>query len=80
MKELDTGTELDATECAEVTSAELGSGTDLGIGRGRWMERSRDGSARVRSRGTGRGRCGQNPSCDRERGYIAQSSTSDTDE
>ena len=41
--ELDTGMELDATEYAEVAGAELGGGTDLGSGRGRWMERSCDG-------------------------------------
>jgi hypothetical protein len=35
---LGTGTELDATECAELVG-----GTDLGSGRGRWMKRSYDG-------------------------------------
>jgi hypothetical protein len=40
---LGTGTELDATECAEVAGVELGGGTDLGRDRGRWMERSCDG-------------------------------------
>jgi hypothetical protein len=41
--EIDTGAELDATECAEVAGAELVAGIDLGSGRGRWMERSHDG-------------------------------------
>ena len=41
--ELDAGAELDATECSEVASAELGGGTDLGSGRGRWMECSCNG-------------------------------------
>jgi hypothetical protein len=40
--ELDTGAELDATECAEVTGAELFAGMDLGSGCNRWMERSLD--------------------------------------
>jgi hypothetical protein len=40
--ELDTGAELDGTECAEVTGAELIVGMDLGSGRNRWMERSLD--------------------------------------
>ena len=41
--ELDTGAELDATECAEVAGAELISVTNLDSGRDRWMEHSRDG-------------------------------------
>jgi hypothetical protein len=42
--ELDAGTEyVDATECAEVTGAELIGDTDLSNGRGRRMERGRDG-------------------------------------
>jgi hypothetical protein len=40
--ERDTGMELDATECVEVAGAELGGGTDLSSGRGRWMERIHD--------------------------------------
>jgi len=40
--ELDTGAELDVTECAKIAGAELGGGTDLGSGCGRWMGRSRD--------------------------------------
>jgi hypothetical protein len=48
---LGTGMELDATKCAEVASVELVGGTDLGSGRGRWMERSCDGR-REYGRGT----------------------------
>ena len=33
--ELDTGAELDVTECAKIAGAELGGGTDLGSGCGR---------------------------------------------
>jgi hypothetical protein len=40
--DLDTSTELDAMGCVEVASAKLVGGTDLGSGRNRWMERSRD--------------------------------------
>jgi hypothetical protein len=43
--ELDAGTELDATECVEVVDAELVSGTNIGSGRGRRIERGRDRSA-----------------------------------
>jgi hypothetical protein len=41
--ELNTGADLDATKCSEVTGAELGGSTDLGSGRGRRMERDRYG-------------------------------------
>jgi hypothetical protein len=72
--EFDTGTELDATECAKLVG-----GTDLGSGRSRWMEHSRNGR-REYGQGTrgsgggsagerlGRGQRGQNSSCDREQG------------
>jgi hypothetical protein len=51
--ELDISAELDATECAEIAGAKLIGGTDLGSGRGRWMERNRDGRREYR-----RGACG----------------------
>jgi hypothetical protein len=41
--ELDTGVELDVTECAEVVGAELVGGGDLGSGRGRQMGHAHDG-------------------------------------
>jgi hypothetical protein len=41
--ELDAGVDFDATECSEVAGAELVGGTDPGNGRGRRMERGRDG-------------------------------------
>jgi hypothetical protein len=41
--ELDAGTKLNAIECSKAAGAELDGGTDLGSGRGRRMERSRDG-------------------------------------
>ena len=47
--ELDTGAELDVTECAKIAGAELGGGTDLGRGKSRRMERSRDGRRESRS-------------------------------
>jgi hypothetical protein len=48
--ELDTGVELDATECVEVDGAELVDGTNLGNGRGRWIELAQlQQDARVRA-------------------------------
>jgi hypothetical protein len=49
--ELDTDAELDAIECAELVG-----GTDLGSGRSRWMERSRDGRREYRRVGAWLGR------------------------
>jgi hypothetical protein len=66
---LNTGAELDATECVEVAGAELVGSMDLGSGH--------DG------KGGGLGRAGagmrreQNPSCDRERGCTTQSVASE---
>jgi hypothetical protein len=73
--ELDIGTELEATECAVVTGAALVGGTDLGSGRGRWMESNCNGRHEYRRGGIVEQR-GLNPSCDREQGRIAQSGTS----
>jgi hypothetical protein len=66
--ELDTGAEFDATECAEVDGVELVGGTNLGGGRGMWMERGRDRRHKYGARGARLGggsaseRLGQNPS------------------
>jgi hypothetical protein len=64
--ELDTSAELDATKCAEVTSAELVSATDLNSGRDRWWSVVATGDASMDGGGAGEQR-GQNPSCDHKR-------------
>jgi len=67
--ELDTGAELDVTECAKIAGAELGGGTDLGSGCGRWMGRSRD---RRRERAGG-GVCSGGCGADERHGRICPS-------
>jgi hypothetical protein len=53
---LDTGAELDVTECAEVAGVELGGGTDLSGGRGKWWSAATMGGASTSQRGTRLGR------------------------
>ena len=59
--ELDAGTELDATECSEVTDAELVGGTDLNSGCGRRIECGRDErrESELRASGTSGGGAGE---------------------
>jgi hypothetical protein len=48
--ELNTGAELDATESAEVAGAKIVGYMDLGSGRGKRMERGRNGRREFRRR------------------------------
>jgi hypothetical protein len=69
--ELDAIAELDSTEYSEAAGAELVGGTNLNSGRGRRMERDRDG--RCVGRGGADERRRQSPSRERGRRRRAES-------
>jgi hypothetical protein len=62
--ELDTGAEFNSTECAEVASAELVSGTNFDSSCCRWMERSHNGRREFVRGSSGRGHTTQSGASD----------------